>query len=777
MGEAVELVPLHDLQRNGDGWIATGDDPHFLLRLRSGRQPGGWSRLRFKMESEAAPLNPVLYVDDGTGFFETGARHISVFEAAGRGVLLHLPNKVRALRLDPLSMRGGFRIDDVRIEHVGRTRAVLQRIAPVVSRLARNPGMARRYATAAAQVARRSGWRGLLRYALRDRNPIDERYTDWVRAFDTLDANDRAAIAARIATMDWKPTISVIVPLYNTPERLLRHCIDSVLAQLWPHWELCLTDDASTAPHVQTICEQYARRDQRIRFTRREVNGHIAAASNTALGLAGGEFVALLDHDDELAPHALYMVAEALNERPDLDLIFSDEDKIDEMGARRDPWFKSDWNYDLMLAQNAVVHLAVFRRRLVGDVGGFRSGFDGSQDYDLTLRIAERTTPDRICHIPFILYHWRAIPGSVALAVGEKEYPYVAAAHAIEEHLARTGRTGARVERQAHPGYYRIHWPLPPNPPRVAIIIPTRDKVELLRVAVSSVLKRTDYPAVEVIVVDNGSVEPQTLKYLQDLASIRCVRVLRYDQPYNFAALNNWAVAQTDAPLVAFLNNDVEVITPNWLSEMVAQALRPEVGAVGCKLYYPNGTIQHAGIVVGIGGRAGHPHLGLQRGAPGYFGRAACAQRFSAVTAACMVMRREVFVRVGGFNEQDFAIAFNDVDLGLRLNRAGLAVVWTPHAELFHHESASLGAATSDRRQQQFERECANLVRCWPEAIKNDPFYNPNLTLAGGDWSVAIPPRIRRPWQSPQASSPDTMIQRSFETAGASRLDKTSGSP
>ena len=753
MAADLELVPLNDLKWDGDAWIATGADPYFLLRPVAGRHRGGWNRVRFEAEGDGVQLSPFLYVDDGSGFSEAGAVSLPVHQAMRDGVLLRLPDEVRALRLDPLSGRGRFRFGALRIEPIGRARAALHRLTPLAARLARDPGMAVRYLALGVRLARQSGLRGVVRHALRPRpasQPEAGGYAEWVRRHDTLDTTDCTAIALRIAAMRERPTISVVVPLYDTPEDLLRRCIDSVLAQLWPHWELCLVDDASPAPHVRRVCEEYARRDRRIRFLRRPGNGHIAAASNSALGLATGEFIALLDHDDELAPHALYMVAEALDRRPDLDLIFSDEDKIDVHGTRYDPWFKSDWNPDLMLSQNAVVHLAVFRRRLVEQVGGFRGGFDGSQDYDLTLRIAERTNPDRIHHIPFILYHWRAIAGSVALAVGEKDYPYEAAARAIQEHLDRTGRAAARVERQEHPGYYRVRWPLPVDPPRVAVIIPTRDKVALLRVAVGSVLERTDYPALELIVVDNGSAEPETLQYLREIAQDRRVRVLHYDRPYSFAALNNWAVAQTDAPLVGFLNNDVEVITPGWLSEMAAQALRPEVGAVGCKLYYPDGTIQHAGVVVGIGGLAGHPHLGLPRGAAGYFGRAACAQRFSAVTAACLVMRRNVFLRAGGFNERDFAIAFNDVDLGLRLNRAGLAVVFTPHAELFHHESASLGPVTDERRRRQFEEECTNLRRCWPEAVAQDPFYNPNLTISGGDWSVAVPPRVTKPWQAPR---------------------------
>jgi O-antigen biosynthesis protein len=576
--------------------------------------------------------------------------------------------------------------------------------------------------------------------------PLLPDYADWIRAYDTLSRADRAAIRAHIASFTRRPLISVVVPLYNTPEVWLRRCIDSVRDQLYGNWELCLADDASPQPHVAAICRQYAAMDSRIRFVSRTTRGHIAAASNTALDVASGEFVALLDHDDELADHALYMVAAALEQDPALDLVFSDEDKIDELGTRREPWFKPGWDPDLMRSQNAVVHLAVYRRNLLREIGGFRAGFDGSQDYDLTLRFAERTDPKRIRRLPFVLYHWRAIPGSVALATDQKDYPYQAAARAIQEHLDRIG-SGAQVTREAHPGYYRVHWPVPEQPKRVTIIIPTRDRLKLLRTAVESILAKTTYPDFEILVIDNGSSDPATVRYLRDLGQRPRVRVLRDDRPYSFAGLNNRAVAQTDAPLLAFVNNDVEVINPAWLAEMVAHALRPDVGAVGAKLYYPNDTVQHAGIVVGIGGLAGHPHVGLARGEPGYFGRAAVAQRFAAVTAACMVMRREIFMELGGFDEDAFAVAFNDVDLGLRLNAAGYGVVWTPYAELVHHESASLGLPNSDERREQFDRECDNLIARWDSVITDDPFYNPNLTITGGDYAPAFPPRARKPWQ------------------------------
>ena len=340
-----------------------------------------------------------------------------------------------------------------------------------------------------------------------------------------------------------------MVTLYNTPVASLKRCIDSVRDQLYPNWELCLVDNAPPQPHLSSICRDYAAADSRIRLVRRDAKGHIAAAANTALSLAKGEFVAFLDYDDELAAHALYLVADALQRNPTLDLIFSDEDKIDEQGTRYEPWFKSDWNYDLMLSQNVVVQLAIYRRSILEEIRGCREGFDGSQDYDITLRFIERTRADRICHLPYVLYHSRAIPGSVALSPDqkEKEYAYEAGARALQEHLDRT-RAGALVVREAHRGYYRVRWPLPKKLPKVTVIIPTKDRVELLKVAVDSILDKTSYSYFDILIVNNRSELSRTAEYLSNVTKTPSVRVLDFDHPYNYSKLNNWAVQQTDFP-------------------------------------------------------------------------------------------------------------------------------------------------------------------------------------------------------------------------------------
>ncbi|MFP6559972.1 glycosyltransferase [Paraburkholderia sp. B3] len=746
------LKPANDLTREDGWWVSTGADPYFLLEFGTSPIPTGWNQVRLDVEVESGSLGPTLYFDVGTGFSQDLTRDLPMRLLDSDGAILPIPTNIRSIRLDPMSGLGRFKIRRFSIKPVSRFSLARRRAKPLLDILRKHPKLIWPYAVHAAGLVKRRGVVGALRHALRDRTGEGVQtssqandYGDWIALYDTLSLDDVAKISAHIGSFTNRPLISVLVPLYNTPEVFLRRCIDSVREQIYEHWELCLVDDASPQPHVRNVCEQYARKDARIRYVRREVNGHIAEATNSALELATGQFAALLDHDDELAPHALYMVAAELNAQPELDFLFSDEDKIDEQGKRYEPWFKSDWNYDLMLSQNAVVHLAVYRISILREIGGFRSEFNGSQDYDVTLRFSEQTTPERIRHIPFILYHWRAISGSVALATTEKLYPYEAAERAIRDHLFRTGRN-ATIARQEHLGYYQVTWPVAQPEPKVAIIIPTKDKVDLLRVAVTSIIEKTTYKNYEIVIVNNNSVEHDTMAYFEQIVREASVRLINYKKPYSFAALNNWAVTQTDAPLLAFVNNDIEVIEANWLGEMVGHALRPEVGSVGAKLLYPNGTIQHSGVVVGIGGLAGHPHVGERGDTFGYFGRAACTQRYSAVTAACMLMRREVFLEVGGFDDVNFAVAFNDVDLGLRLGKTGYANVWTPGALLYHHESASLGLPTNEGRRRQFLQECDNFRRIWADMIKHDPFYNPNLTVSGGDFRPNFPPRVRLPW-------------------------------
>jgi GT2 family glycosyltransferase len=544
------------------------------------------------------------------------------------------------------------------------------------------------------------------------------------------------------------PLISVLMPVFNPPERWLRRAIDSVLEQTYARWELCIADDASTAPHVRRILEKYASADARIKVVYRPVNGHISTASNSALGLATGEFTALLDHDDELSPHALAEVARALATHPDARVLYSDEDKIDTRGRRYDPYFKPDWNPDLLRSQNYFCHLSVYQTSLLREIGGFRIGYEGSQDWDLALRAVERVRDDQIVHIPRVLYHWRAIPGSTALSQSQKSYHLEAARKALQDHVTRTGI--AATVAPVKGGHWRIQHHLPPLAPRVSIIIPTRNHLGILKPCISAILERTTYPDYEILIVDNGSDEPAALEYLHQLKRDPRIKIIRDDGPFNFSALNNRAVAHASGTLLAFVNNDVEPITPDWLGEMVSLALRPGTGAVGAMLYYPDDRVQHAGVVLGIAGPqrvngiAGHAFKKFPRGHGGCMNRMRLLQNYSAVTAACLVVRRSVFEQVGGFDEHNLAIAFNDVDFCLRVLKTGLRNVWTPFAELYHHESASRGPEDSPEKQARAAREAAYMRRIWGPLLDRDPAYNPNLTLVHEDFSLSWPPQDGR---------------------------------
>jgi len=560
----------------------------------------------------------------------------------------------------------------------------------------------------------------------------------WIPRYDRLRRREIRAIQQSTALLAYQPLLSVIMPVYNSDERWLRAAIRSVEEQLYPNWELCIADDHSTKPGVAEVLREIQARERRIKLHFRDVNGHISAASNSALALAWGEFVVLLDHDDVLPRHALAAVVHELNRHPDADIIYSDEDRLDESGRRYDPYFKPDWNAELLYGQNLISHLGVYRTAMVRKVGGFQQGFEGSQDYEMALRIIERTQPDRIRHIPLILYHWRAIEGSTALAREAKDYASAAGVRAVAEHLQRTGGE-AEAEELPH-GHYRVRWRIPQQAPKVSLIVPTRDKAGLLRTCIESVRERTTYPSFEVVVVDNQSSEPAAVAYLAGLERHRGVRVLHYDAPFNYSKINNWAAGQCDGAVIGLVNNDIEVISPGWLDEMVSQAMRPEVGAVGAMLYYPNDTIQHAGVVLGVHGVAAHLYADMPRGYAGHGGRALVTQSLSAVTGACLLVRRAAYEQVGGLDES-LQVAFNDIDFCLRLRAAGYRNVWTPFAELYHHESASRGSEDTDEKKERFAREVDLMQQRWGEQLQFDPAYNVNLSLSSPCCELSSPPR------------------------------------
>ena len=515
-----------------------------------------------------------------------------------------------------------------------------------------------------------------------------ETYRDWIAEYDTLDDQTRVLMVKRVAQFALQPKLSIVMPVYNTDLRWLSEAIESVRAQLYPHWELCLSDDASTLPGVKERLREYAARDERIRAVFRETNGHISANSNDALSIATGDFVVLMDADDVIPEDALYWVAKEINDHPDVNLIFSDEDKIDIDGRRYDAYFKPDWNPALMLSYNMFSHLGVYRHSLVKGVGGFRLGFEGSQDHDLVLRCADATESTKIRHIPHILYHWRATPDSTASRSEVKPYAWNAGARAIEEHLARNDVEG-RVTR-AQDMFYQVAYDPPAEWPKVSIVMPSGCKLELLRPCLSELLARSTYPNFEVLLTVNEIRyrNKEQAACLKEFARDPRVRVLTYkDRDFNFSWVNNWAAKQASGSVLCLMNDDIKLITPDWLEKLVARSLLNGVGAVGAMLYYPDETIQHAGVILGIGGVAGHAFKGMARGSAGYFSRARLEQDLSCVTAACLAVRREVFEDLHGFDER-MAIAFNDVDFCIRLREKGWRIIWTPEVEHYHLEFA-----------------------------------------------------------------------------------------
>jgi GT2 family glycosyltransferase len=723
--------PAHQLQpvASQPGHFASlGIDPYFRL---AHTVPAGWYMFEAKLRLPNASAQARIYLDTGSGESEATALSLRLHSERLCKRLVYLPADAR-LRFDPLSTTGSFALQNLRVVRVGAAfaRARLRR-----KLTARHPLHANGIEQDAAGWSDEQLWADYCKVFQAGAELVS--YADWIERAEQPRVPSLSAQLAEIAGWDWRPLMSVVVPTYETDPAMLRACLDSVFAQSYPHWELCIADDASTRPQVRAILAGHAERDPRVKVTWRESNGHIVAASNSALALAGGEFVVLLDHDDELAPHALFAVARALQARPSAQLVYSDEDKLDAAGKRCAPYFKPDFSPDLLYSQNYISHLGVYRRELVQAVGGFRAGYEGSQDYDLVLRCVARIADARdILHVPEVLYHWRMAEGSTASGQDQKSYTTEAARRALQDHFDSIGHPA--TASVIAPGLYRQHWAMPEPAPLVSLIVPTRDCHDVLKTCIDSILQRTGYANVEIIIVDNGSTCPQTLAYMAALEAAGQARVLRYDLPFNYAAINNFAASHARGSILGLVNNDVEVIGPDWLSEMVSHAVRTDIGCVGAKLYYPNDTIQHGGVVCGIGGVAGHSHKYQPRDADGYFSRMRIVHNTSAVTAAVLLLRREVFEQVGGLDEAGLSVAFNDVDLCLKVMQAGYRNLWTPFAELYHHESISRGSDEAPEKRARFQRECAVMQARWPGVLARDPYYNPNLTLQREDYSLDL---------------------------------------
>ncbi len=561
-------------------------------------------------------------------------------------------------------------------------------------------------------------------------------YDTWIDKYDYLPEHDKAALQSEISQVGHKPLISIVMPVYNTPVELLDKAIGSVIDQIYENWELCIADDCSTDPAIRQSLQGWQKRDPRIKVTYRSQNGHISLASNSALELAEGPFVALLDHDDILRENALAEVILEINRHPNAQIIYSDEDKLDKQEKRYDPYFKPDFSRELFRSQNYLNHLSVHRTANIRAVGGWRQGFEGSQNYDLNLRIFERVNPADIRHIPKILYHWRAIDGSTAASGSAKGYAFEAGKKALENHVARTGLS-ATVCGVAETGFYRLKFATPEEQPLVSVIIPTKDNLRLLRPCIESILEKTTYQNYEILIVDNGSVKDETIGFFREIEKKSNVHVLNYPKAFNYSAINNFAVSQARGSILALVNDDIEVISPDWMTEMVSWTTQDDIGCVGAKLYYPNDTVQHAGVILGTGGVANHCHLGLARGDTGYFGRASVHNNYSAVTGACLMVTKDIYQQVGGLNEQDLTVAFNDIDFCLRVQEAGFSNVWTPFAELYHLESASRGREDTPEKLKRFMKEAEYMQKRWASTLMDDPYYSPNLSFELPDFSYA----------------------------------------
>jgi GT2 family glycosyltransferase len=732
-----QLQPLQQLEACADpgfNWRSTGTEPVFEMKPPGGAFPCGPVLLRTRLFLEGAvPPLVRLFLDTGRGFHTSQSIPLAFRPGRDLTAIVELPHGLRGLRLAMPPCPAKLFLAPPRVRPIGYWEAVGHLgWARLRTRTWTWGGMWRaiRRALRASQPDDR---RAVVQFCQRYQLPLSagQSYQDWARLYDTLDEGGRNAFCARLATWPEPPLISVLMASSGDPGSL-RATVASLQQQLYTSWELCLSLTGETDAEVLSA-------DDRIRVHRCSPGAGTATALDQALALASGEWVLALDPGGRLSEEALFLLAEEAGQAPAAALIYTDEDQLDDQGLRVQPHFKPDWNPDLFASHPYLGCPLLCRTGQARAAGGFGDALHGAESYDLVWRILERQPDIQIRHLPHVLYHG-PVPAREKASLAR-----AAACHAAAEHICRAGIRATVEPNPLGPWGHRMRYALPDPAPLVTWIVPTRDKPGLLARCVEGLREKTAYRAWQLIIVDNQSREPETLRLFQTWSHDPRIRVLPYDHPFNYSAINNAAAREARGELLGFLNNDIEMLEPGWLDEMVTHAVRPEIGAVGARLRFPDETLQHGGVVLGMCGWAGHLHYGLPPNQPGYQGRAILAQDLCAVTGACLLTRRTIFEQVGGFEER-LAVTFNDVDLCLRIRALGLRILWTPHALLRHHETATRGLTDTLEKQQRAESELRFMLERWGPLFHDDPHYNPNLSLAWQDFSPAFPPRVQKPW-------------------------------
>lgn len=702
---------------------------------------GGWYYL------EAALVRNNGCRDACIRVLEEGGKEITLIPIATnlRGSVrevIFIPPNAAALIWSPTGAVGYFSQSELLFHKITKVESVIRRISRVIFDLWR-------FRTHSSILKQGIAWMRVLSnlqtaYQLTVKLRLNRQMGNDYAVFITLNDNqtnsDILAMKSQVPQFTLRPTFSIIMPLKASSNALLKESIKSLIHQIYPNWELLLVGGFSEGENNQQTEVEFQEIEPRIKLIKVDPQSDLANQLNVALDQSQGDYIFVMNQHDKIPAHALCMLTREINKHPDVELIYTDEDSIDDQNVRFDHRFKPDWNPDLFLSHHYVGKLALYSKAKALAIKGYRSGFEGAEEYDFALRYLKDIEPSKIKHIPRVLYHSRvidplldAIDNSLHEETTAKKIAHQSAKRALKEYF---NYSGVVVAAGPSHGLFHIKHPLPPQLPLVSIIIPTRDKVDILKSCIESIQNKTDYKNWEILVVDNNSIEPETHAYFVKVTSDERIKVLKYDHPFNYSAMNNFAEQQANGEILALLNNDVEVINLEWLTELVSHAVRPGIGAVGAKLLYANGLVQHAGVITGLGGVAGHAHKYLKADEHGYCHRAVVTQNLSAVTGACLVIKRSSYQEVGGLDEKNLVVALNDIDFCLKLGKQGYRNVFTPFAKLYHHESISRGKDDTPEKHALFLKEFEYMKNTWGAMLQNDPAYNPNLTLEFENFSL-----------------------------------------